>query len=151
MARPRSPPSPAGSASSMVLTSDVEPFATRTIFLASRSLIRKLPSLSGTSPQGTSRLEASSLRRGSPRDWTVLGDGLLESGLLEFGLDGGAELAGGCPAVRVSGLGSVAALVQPLTRSSTAQAATKHECCTRCLADIGVALTCTVSPGAPNG
>ena len=72
----------------MVLTSDVEPFATGRSSWRRVQLIRKLPSLSGTSPQGTSRLEASSLRRGSPRDWTVLGDGLLEPGLLEFGPDG---------------------------------------------------------------
>src|SRR5215207_4395958 len=104
MASPRSPPSPAGSASSMVRTEDVEPLSTRTIFLVSRSLIRKLPSLSGTRPQGASRSEATFRARGSPRDWIVLGDGLLGSGLLEVGLGGGAELAGVCPAVRVSGL-----------------------------------------------
>ena len=96
--------------------------------------------MSGTRPQGASRSEATSRARGSPRDWIVLGDGLLGFGLLELGLDGGAELAGVWPAVRVSGLGSVAALVQPVT-SRSAPSSYQRERRTRCLAGIGVALT----------
>src|SRR5215216_3052190 len=123
MARPRRPPSPAGSASSMVLSRDLEPLSTRMIRLVSRSLIRKLPSLSGTTPHGASRSEAISRARGSPRDWTVLGVGLLGFGLLGLGLDGGIGLAEAATAVRVSGLGSLAALVHALTESRAPQAA----------------------------
>src|SRR5215204_2001846 len=107
MATPSRPPSPAGSASSMVRTRDVEPLSTWTIRLVSRSLIRKLPCLSGTRPHGAARSETTSRVRGSPRDWTVLGLAvrLLRLGL---GLDGDDEFAGVGPAVRVSGLGSLA-------------------------------------------
>src|SRR5215204_5111104 len=102
----------------MVLSRDLEPLSTRMIRLVSRSLIRKLPSLSGTTPQGVSRSEAISRARGSPRDWTVLG-----VGLLGLGLDGGSGLAEAATAVRVSGLGSLAALVHALTESRAPQAA----------------------------
>src|SRR5215211_851312 len=146
MARPSRPPSPAGSASSMVLTCDVEPLSTRTILLLSRSLMRKVPSLRVTRPQGASRSVTISRARGSPRDRAALGVGLLGPGLLGSGFDGGAEVAGVDPAVRVSGLGSLSALVQPATRSSAPQAAAKEERLTRCLSGIGVAVTTTVSP-----
>src|SRR4029450_4155416 len=154
MASPRRPPSPAGSASSMVLISDVLPSLTRTIFRVSRSLMRKLPSLSGTKPQGATRSETTSRARGSPCVLTVLGDGLLGFGLLEPGLDSGDEVAGVGPAVRVSGLGSLGGLVQPVTRSSAPQAASRHErlprCVKRgrlprCLAGTGGWFTSTVS------
>jgi hypothetical protein len=131
----------------MVLTVDLDPSLTETIFRASRSLIRKLPSFSGTSPHGASRSEAISRARGSPRDCTVLGDGLVGRGLTESELDGGAELAGVGPAVRVSGLGSLAALVQPVTKQSAPQTARRLERRTRCLISIGVAVTLTVWPG----
>jgi hypothetical protein len=126
----------------MVLTVDVEPSLTRTIFRASRSLIRKLPSFSGTSPHGAFKSEAISRARGSPRVCTVLGDGLVGRGLTESELDGGAELAGVGPAVRVSGLGSLAALVHPASsKRSAPQAAVKREDRTRCLQGIEVAIT----------
>jgi len=131
----------------MVLTVDLDPSLTETIFRASRSLIRKLPSFSGTSPHGASRSEAISRARGSPRDCTVLGDGLVGRGLTESELDGGAELAGVGPAVRVSGLGSLAALVQPVTNKSAPQAAKRLDRWTRCLISIEVAVTLTVWPG----
>ncbi|HKX14516.1 MAG TPA: hypothetical protein VJN19_04935, partial [Propionibacteriaceae bacterium] len=76
----------------------------------------------------------------------ALAVGLLGPGLLGSGFDGGAEVAGVGPAVRVSGLGSLAALEQPVTRSSAPQAAAKEEQRTRCLSGIGVAVTTTVSP-----
>src|SRR4029453_9676702 len=107
----------------MVRTVDLAPSLTETIFRASRSLIRQLPFFSGTSPHGASRSEAISRARGSPRDCTVLGDGVVGRGLIESELDGGAELAGVGPAVRVSGLGSLAALVQPVSNKSAPQAA----------------------------
>jgi hypothetical protein len=133
----------------MVLTSEVEPLRTRRILRSSRSLIRKVPSLSVTRPHGAARSETIFVARGSPRDWTALGVGLLASGVLGSGLGAGAELAGVWPAVRVSELGSLPALVHPVTTSSAPQAATKGERCNRCLAGIGVAVTATVSPVDP--
>jgi hypothetical protein len=132
----------------MVLIVDVEPSLTRTIFRLSRSLIRKLPSLNGTSPHGASRFEAISRARGSPRDCTVLGEGLLGRALTESELDAGAELAGVGPAVRVSGLGSLAALVQPARSTKSApQAAVKLERRTRCFANILGGITPKFLPG----
>jgi hypothetical protein len=131
----------------MVLTVDLDPSLTEMIFRASRSLIRKLPSFSGTSPHVASRSDAISRARGSPRDCTVLGEGLVGRGLTESELDGGAEDAGVGPAVRVSGLGSLAALVQPVTNKSAPQAAKRLGRWTRCLMSIEVAVTLTVSPG----
>src|SRR6187431_3425042 len=119
MASPRRPPSPAGSASSMVRTCDFEPFSTRTIFRSSRSAIRKLPSLSGIRPQGAARSEAISRARGSPCEATPLELGLPD-GVLD---EAGAELAAVGPAVRVSALGWLAALVQPAASNNTPQTA----------------------------
>jgi hypothetical protein len=116
------------------------------ISLVSRSLIRKLPSLSGTTPQGASRSEAISRARGSPRDWTALGVGLPGVGLLGLGLDGGVGLAEVVATVRVSGLGSLAALLHALTTSSAPQASAEYDRRTRCLTGAGVAITSTVSP-----
>ena len=90
----------------MVLTSEVESLRTRRIFRVSRSLIRKLPSLSVTRPHGASRSATIARARGSPRDRTVLGVGLLASGLLGAGLAAVVELV--WSAVRVSPLGSLA-------------------------------------------
>ncbi|HET6760276.1 MAG TPA: hypothetical protein VFH20_13450 [Propionibacteriaceae bacterium] len=67
----------------------------------------------------------------------MLGEGLLGRALTESELDGGAELAGVGAAVRVSGLGSLAALVHPAKSTKTApQAAVKLERPTRCFASI---------------
>ena len=88
----------------------------------SRSLIRKLPSLSVTRPHGAARSETIAWARGSPRDWTVLGVGLLAE--LDSVAATSSRASG--PAVRVSGLGSLAELVHPVTRRSAPQAATKR-------------------------
>ena len=102
------------------------------ISLVSRSLIRKLPSLSGTTPQGASRSEAISRARGSARDWTGAGSWTAGSRTVGLGLDAGVGLAEVAAAVRVSGLGSLAALVHALTTSSAPQAIAEYDRRTRC-------------------
>ncbi len=111
------------------------------IFLASRSLIRKLPSLRGTRPQGASRSEAISRTRGSPRDATPL-----ELGRVDGELEGGDVLAAVGAAVRVSALGSLAAFEQLVASSNAPHAAANRRGIHRRPACAAVRITPTVWP-----
>lgn len=69
-------------------------------------------------------------------------------GPAESGLGGGGELAGVGPAVRVSALGSLAGLVQPVSTSSALQTAMKLERRSRFFGCIEVAAITKLSAGA---